>query len=167
MDQAQKDYKDTLILPKTDFPMKGNLPQKEPERYKKWQEYAYSTMSKARTSLNKVKQSQTNQGEINPNEINPSGVNPNKANQNETNTTNKNKSSTNNTFTLHDGPPYANGHLHVGHALNKILKDFIIKYHYFQGKQVFYTPGWDCHGLPIEQQVSNAYEARKKDSNQT
>lgn len=167
MDQAQKDYKDTLILPKTDFPMKGNLPQKEPDRYKKWQEYAYSTMSKARTSstrtsLNKVKQSQTNQGEINPNEINPSGVNPNKANQNETNITNKNKSSTNNTFTLHDGPPYANGHLHVGHALNKILKDFITKYHYFQGRQVFYTPGWDCHGLPIEQQVSNAYEAEKK-----
>ncbi len=108
------DYKDTLILPKTDFPMKGDLAKKEPLRYKKWQEYAYKTISKA-----------NNEGQQ---------------------------------FNLHDGPPYANGHLHVGHALNKILKDFILKYHYFQGKQVFFTPGWDCHGLPIEQQVSSKIE---------
>lgn len=126
MEQVQKDYKDTLILPKTDFPMKGNLPQKEPERYKQWREYAYHTMNKTKAN------------------------------------TTKTNNSISNTFALHDGPPYANGHLHVGHALNKILKDFIVKYHYFQGKQVFYTPGWDCHGLPIEQQVSSAFEAEKK-----
>ncbi|EAJ6135268.1 isoleucine--tRNA ligase, partial [Campylobacter lari] len=65
-------------------------------------------------------------------------------------------------FTLHDGPPYANGHLHIGHALNKILKDIIIKMHYFQGKKVRFTPGWDCHGLPIEQQV----EVKLKDKKQ-
>ena len=67
-------------------------------------------------------------------------------------------------FTLHDGPPYANGHLHIGHALNKILKDIVVKYHYFQGERVFYTPGWDCHGLPIEQQVEVALGKDKKDS---
>ncbi len=116
-----KDYKNTLILPKTDFPMKGNLPQKESLRYKKWQEYAYEKMNKHVE---------------------------NKSNKQQ--------------FNLHDGPPYANGHLHVGHALNKILKDFILKYHYFQGKQVFYTPGWDCHGLPIEQQVSSKFETENK-----
>jgi len=54
-------------------------------------------------------------------------------------------------FTLHDGPPYANGHIHIGHALNKVLKDIIIKHNYFNGKSVRFTPGWDCHGLPIEQ----------------
>lgn len=56
-------------------------------------------------------------------------------------------------FTLHDGPPYANGNIHIGHALNKILKDIINKFHYFDGKSIRYTPGWDCHGLPIEQKV--------------
>lgn len=117
-----KDYKDTLILPKTDFPMRGNLPQKEPERYRTWQEYAYRIMSQNKQT---TKDSQVLQ------------------------------------FTLHDGPPYANGHLHVGHALNKILKDFIVKLHYFQGKQAFFTPGWDCHGLPIEQQVSTDFESKK------
>ncbi|EAJ0324822.1 isoleucine--tRNA ligase [Campylobacter lari] len=66
-------------------------------------------------------------------------------------------------FTLHDGPPYANGHLHIGHALNKILKDIIIKMHYFQGKKVRFTPGWDCHGLPIEQQI----EVKLKDKKQS
>lgn len=126
MEQAKKDYKDTLILPKTDFPMKGNLPQKESERYKQWQKYAYNIMSRNRTQTGTKSQLDSN------------------------------------TFNIHDGPPYANGHLHVGHALNKILKDFIVKYHYFKGKQVFYTPGWDCHGLPIEQQVSSAFEADKK-----
>lgn len=108
-----KDLKDTLILPKTNFPMKANLSQNEPSRYLEWQKYAYKQMS----SLDSK----------------------------------KDFSSLN--FTLHDGPPYANGHLHIGHALNKVLKDFIVKYNYFKGKRVFYTPGWDCHGLPIEQQV--------------
>lgn len=105
-----KDYKDTLILPSTNFPMRAKLPEKEGARYKVWQEDAYKLLSRKREGAS--------------------------------------------TFTLHDGPPYANGHLHVGHALNKILKDFIVKLHYFNGSQVFYRPGWDCHGLPIEQQVS-------------
>jgi len=67
-------------------------------------------------------------------------------------------------FTLHDGPPYANGDIHIGHALNKILKDIIIKYHYFQGKDIRYTPGWDCHGLPIEQKVEEQIGKSKKDA---
>lgn len=66
------------------------------------------------------------------------------------------------TFTLHDGPPYANGHLHIGHALNKILKDIIVKQNYFYGKDVRYTPGWDCHGLPIEQQVEKKLGGKQK-----
>lgn len=65
-------------------------------------------------------------------------------------------------FTLHDGPPYANGHIHIGHALNKILKDIIVKTHYFNGEGVRFTPGWDCHGLPIEQQVENKLGQAKK-----
>ncbi|PAF53093.1 isoleucine--tRNA ligase [Helicobacter sp. 13S00482-2] len=119
------DYKDTLILPQTDFPMRGNLPLNEPSRYKKWQEnQIYNKMKKNR--------SQENQN--------------------------------NHIFNLHDGPPYANGHLHIGHALNKILKDIIVKYHYFQGYSVRYTPGWDCHGLPIEQQVEKKIGKEKKDT---
>jgi len=66
-------------------------------------------------------------------------------------------------FTLHDGPPYANGHIHIGHALNKILKESIIKTHYFKGEKVRYTPGWDCHGLPIEQQVEMNLKGKKDD----
>jgi len=65
-------------------------------------------------------------------------------------------------FTLHDGPPYANGNIHIGHALNKVLKDIIIKYHYFDGKSVRFTPGWDCHGLPIEQKVEEKIGGKKK-----
>jgi isoleucyl-tRNA synthetase len=65
-------------------------------------------------------------------------------------------------FNLHDGPPYANGHIHIGHALNKILKDIVVKYHYFQGKSVRFVPGWDCHGLPIEQKVEEKLGSTKK-----
>ena len=65
-------------------------------------------------------------------------------------------------FTLHDGPPYANGNTHIGHALNKILKDIIVKYNYFNGKSVRFTPGWDCHGLPIEQQVEKKLGGKAK-----
>jgi isoleucyl-tRNA synthetase len=65
-------------------------------------------------------------------------------------------------FTLHDGPPYANGHIHIGHALNKVLKDIIVKHNYFDGKSVRFTPGWDCHGLPIEQQVEKKLGGKKK-----
>lgn len=116
------DYKDTLILPDTTFPMRGNLPQNEPHTYAKWREMnLYSRLKNAHA----------------------------KSTQN---------------FFLHDGPPYANGHIHIGHALNKILKDIIVKYHYFKGENIRYTPGWDCHGLPIEQQVEQKLGKAKKDS---
>ncbi len=114
------DYKETLLLPKTDFPMRGNLPKNEPLRYRKWyEEGAYERMKKNREGREM--------------------------------------------FTLHDGPPYANGEIHIGHALNKILKDMIVKHHYFQGKAVRYTPGWDCHGLPIEQKVEERIGKEKKE----
>ncbi|ANE35704.1 isoleucyl-tRNA synthetase [Campylobacter iguaniorum] len=114
------DYKDTLLLPATDFAMRGNLSEQEPKRYAKWsEEKAYEKM---KTKRQKV------------------GV----------------------SFNIHDGPPYANGHLHIGHALNKILKDIILKTHYFFGDSVRYTPGWDCHGLPIEQQVEVKLGETKK-----
>ncbi len=113
------DYKDTLLLPKTDFQMRGNLAQNEPKRYKKWYDNdVYSKMKELRSDCE--------------------------------------------SFTLHDGPPYANGHIHIGHALNKILKDIIVKHNYFNGKSVRFTPGWDCHGLPIEQQVEKKLGGKKK-----
>jgi len=113
------DYKESLLLPKTAFPMRGNLPQNEPKRYKLWDE---------NNVYNRMK---TNREDA------PS-------------------------FTLHDGPPYANGHIHIGHALNKVLKDIIVKFHYFDGKSVRYVPGWDCHGLPIEQKVEEKIGSTKK-----
>ncbi len=114
------DYKETLHLPKTTFPMRGNLPKNEPIRYKKWQENkVYERMKKNREGRE--------------------------------------------LFTLHDGPPYANGRIHIGHALNKILKDIVIKYNYFQGKAIRFTPGWDCHGLPIEQKVEESIGKEKKE----
>ncbi|MGM0623908.1 MAG: isoleucine--tRNA ligase, partial [Campylobacterota bacterium] len=116
------DYKDSLLLPKTTFPMRGNLGQNEPKVYEKW--YTQNIYKKMQ----------------------------------------KNRQSADESFTLHDGPPYANGHIHIGHALNKVLKDIIVKFNYFQGKKVFYTPGWDCHGLPIEQQVEKKIGKAKKDS---
>ena len=115
------DYKETLLLPKTKFPMRGDLPRNEPKRYQKWfSEDVYDKMKQNRKDCE--------------------------------------------LFTLHDGPPYANGEIHIGHALNKILKDIIVKYHYFQGKAIRYTPGWDCHGLPIEQKVEEQIGKAKKDS---
>ncbi|PIF04886.1 MAG: isoleucine--tRNA ligase [Arcobacter sp.] len=115
----QIDYKGTLQLPKTTFPMRGSLPNNEPKQYKLWdEEKVYEKMK-----------------------INREGCQ---------------------SFTLHDGPPYANGNIHIGHALNKVLKDIIIKYHYFDGKSVRYTPGWDCHGLPIEQKVEEKIGGKKK-----
>ncbi|MBN2689710.1 MAG: isoleucine--tRNA ligase [Gammaproteobacteria bacterium] len=102
-----KDYKDTLNLPKTSFPMKANLPQKEPAVLQNWQELDLNQKrSDARSGRDK--------------------------------------------FILHDGPPYANGKLHMGHALNKILKDIVIKSRALNGLDTPYVPGWDCHGLPIE-----------------
>jgi isoleucyl-tRNA synthetase len=104
------DYKHTLNLPDTDFPMKGNLAQKEPDILKRWQQQdLYQKMRDARKGAEK--------------------------------------------FILHDGPPYANGSIHIGHAVNKILKDFIIKAKTLSGKDAPYIPGWDCHGLPIEHNV--------------
>ncbi|MCI6988083.1 MAG: class I tRNA ligase family protein, partial [Campylobacter sp.] len=114
------DYKDTLFLPQTDFPMRGNLPQNEPDKFKQWyDDGVYEKMKQKRDGVNA-------------------------------------------SFCLHDGPPYANGHLHIGHALNKILKDMIIKTHYFFGEKIDYVPGWDCHGLPIEQQVEVKLGEKKK-----
>ena len=104
------DYRDTLNLPETDFPMRGNLPQREPEILKSWEKAnLYELVQKARVGYPR--------------------------------------------FVLHDGPPYANGDIHLGHALNKILKDIIIKYKTMAGFDSPYVPGWDTHGLPIEQQV--------------
>ncbi len=113
------DYKETLLLPQTGFPMRGNLMQNEPKRYASWYENkVYETMKQNRQGCE--------------------------------------------SFTLHDGPPYANGHTHIGHALNKILKDIIVKHNYFSGKSVRFTPGWDCHGLPIEQQVEKKLGGKQK-----
>ncbi len=115
------DYKETLLLPKTDFPMRGNLPQNEPKKYQAWFENNVYEQMKAKREGAEL-------------------------------------------FTLHDGPPYANGDIHIGHALNKILKDIILKYNYFQGKAVRMTPGWDCHGLPIEQKVEEKLGKAKKEA---
>ena len=112
------ELKDTLLMPKTKFPMRGNLPNKEPEFLKRWEE-----MDLYRKVLEK------NAGK-------PSDV-------------------------LHDGPPYANGNIHIGHALNKILKDFIVKYKNMNGFVSNYVPGWDTHGLPIEQVLVNNGVDRK------
>jgi isoleucyl-tRNA synthetase len=110
------DYKDTLNLPRTDFPMKADLVTREPQRLEKWQAAnLYGKIQEARAGAKK--------------------------------------------FVLHDGPPFANGDVHIGNALNKILKDIIVKYHTIRGKHAPYVPGWDCHGLPIEFKVSQ--EMRK------
>jgi isoleucyl-tRNA synthetase len=114
------DYKETLNLPVTDFPMRGNLPQREPEIMQRWTELDLD---------NKV-----------------SAPAPDKPN-----------------FTLHDGPPYANGNIHIGHALNKILKDIIIKSKRMQGFYAPYVPGWDCHGLPIELKVDQLLGKKKRE----
>jgi isoleucyl-tRNA synthetase len=108
------DYKATLNLPKTSFPMKANLAQREPGILKKWQEKdLYGAIRKARAGREK--------------------------------------------FILHDGPPYANGDIHIGHAVNKVLKDIIIKARTLDGYDSPYVPGWDCHGLPIEHQVEKKH----------
>ncbi|PUB87172.1 MAG: isoleucine--tRNA ligase [gamma proteobacterium symbiont of Ctena orbiculata] len=104
------DYKHTLNLPQTDFPMRGNLAQREPEMLKKWQQ------KDLYTKIREVSAGRPG-------------------------------------FILHDGPPYANGEIHIGHAVNKILKDVIVKSRTLDGYDAPYVPGWDCHGLPIELQV--------------
>jgi isoleucyl-tRNA synthetase len=113
-----RDYRDTVFLPKTDFPMKAGLPQKEPGILAKWQaDGAYSQLRAARKGREK--------------------------------------------FILHDGPPYANGDMHIGHALNHILKDMVCRTQSLLGKDAPYVPGWDCHGLPIEWKVEEAYRKKK------
>ena len=114
------DYKSTVYLPKTDFPMKAGLPRREPEILAHWE--------KTDLFLH-----------------------------------HRNVSAGCEKFILHDGPPYANGHLHIGHALNKILKDVIVRSKQMLGKDSHYVPGWDCHGLPIEWKIEEKYRKKKKD----
>jgi len=111
------DYKETLNLPRTAFPMKADLPRREPEILKRWAEIDLYALIRA-------------------------------------------QSRGRDRFILHDGPPYANGHIHLGHALNKILKDIIIKSRQMAGFDCPYVPGWDCHGLPIEHQVDKGLKAK-------
>lgn len=113
------EYKQTLLMPKTEFPMRGNLPNKEPKMQETWDEAALYDRVQARTAKRPL-------------------------------------------FVLHDGPPYANGDLHMGHALNKILKDFIVKFKSMSGFNAPYVPGWDTHGLPIENALQKKKVDRKK-----
>ncbi|MFT4025295.1 MAG: isoleucine--tRNA ligase [Novosphingobium sp.] len=114
----QRDYRSTVFLPKTDFPMKAGLPQKEPGILARWQgEDLYRQLREARKGREK--------------------------------------------FILHDGPPYANGDMHIGHALNHILKDMVVRTQSLLGKDAPYVPGWDCHGLPIEWKVEEQYRKKK------
>ncbi|WP_085811007.1 isoleucine--tRNA ligase [Sphingomonas sp. TZW2008] len=114
----QKDWRDTVFLPKTDFPMKAGLPQKEPAILERWQRLGlYQRLREQRADRE--------------------------------------------TFILHDGPPYANGDMHIGHALNHILKDMVVRTQALLGKNAPYVPGWDCHGLPIEWKVEEEYRKKK------
>ena len=117
------DYKASVFLPKTEFPLRGGLPQKEPELLARWERIGlYARQRAASTGRPK--------------------------------------------FVLHDGPPYANGNLHIGHALNKILKDVVVRSQQMLGKDAPYVPGWDCHGLPIEWKIEERYRAAGKDKDQ-
>ena len=119
----QRDYRNTVFLPKTDFPMKAGLPQKEPGILARWQEQdLYRKLRDARAGREK--------------------------------------------FILHDGPPYANGDMHIGHALNHILKDMVCRTQSLLGKDAPYVPGWDCHGLPIEWKVEEEYRKKKKNKDE-
>jgi len=116
----KRDYRDTVFLPKTDFPMKAGLPAKEPKIAARWEEEGlYQQLREARAGRE--------------------------------------------TFVLHDGPPYANGDMHIGHALNHTLKDMVCRTQNLMGKDAPYVPGWDCHGLPIEWKVEEQYRKKKLD----
>jgi isoleucyl-tRNA synthetase len=116
----KQDYRDTVFLPKTDFPMKAGLAQKEPAILARWaEEGLYTRLRDARAGRPR--------------------------------------------FILHDGPPYANGDIHMGHAMNKVLKDIIVRSQTLMGKDAPYVPGWDCHGLPIEWKIEEAYRKKKLD----
>ncbi|PPB79541.1 isoleucyl-tRNA synthetase [Albidovulum inexpectatum] len=123
-DKSAPDYRDTVFLPKTDFPMRAGLPQREPEWLARWERLGIYDRLR-----DKARQAQE-QGNPRP------------------------------PFVLHDGPPYANGHLHIGHALNKILKDMVVRSQQMMGRDARYVPGWDCHGLPIEWKIEEQYRAR-------
>ncbi|WP_397544363.1 isoleucine--tRNA ligase [Roseovarius salis] len=114
------DYKDTLNLPKTDFPMRAGLPRREPAWLERWNRLRI---------YNRLRDKAAEQGNREP-------------------------------FILHDGPPYANGHLHIGHALNKILKDMVVRSQQMLGRDARYIPGWDCHGLPIEWKIEQQYREK-------
>jgi isoleucyl-tRNA synthetase len=122
MSSDTPDYKDTLNLPKTEFPMRAGLPKREPEWLARWEKIGI---------YDRLREKQ--------------GRAP---------------------FVLHDGPPYANGHLHIGHALNKILKDFIVRSQQMLGRDARYIPGWDCHGLPIEWKIEEQYRAKGKNKDE-
>ena len=123
MTETLTDYKSTVFLPRTDFPMRGELPKREPEMLRRWAEM--DLWARLREAAK--------------------GKRP---------------------FVLHDGPPYANGNLHIGHALNKIHKDVINRAQSMAGRDADYIPGWDCHGLPIEWKVEEKYRAKKLDKDQ-
>ncbi|MDZ4761375.1 MAG: isoleucine--tRNA ligase [Alphaproteobacteria bacterium] len=114
--ESSNPYKDTLFLPKTEFPMRGGLPQQEPARLKSWEESRLYEQLRADAKGRPA-------------------------------------------FMLHDGPPYANGHIHIGTGMNKILKDIVVRSRQMTGYDADYIPGWDCHGLPIEWKVEEAYRA--------
>ncbi len=120
---AARDWRDTVFLPKTDFPMKAGLPQKEPAILERWQKLGlYQKLREQRADREK--------------------------------------------FILHDGPPYANGDMHIGHALNHILKDMVVRTQSLLGKNAPYVPGWDCHGLPIEWKVEEEYRKKKRNKDE-
>ncbi|HWL56685.1 MAG TPA: isoleucine--tRNA ligase [Paracoccus sp. (in: a-proteobacteria)] len=112
------DYRDTVFLPQTDFPMRAGLPSREPEWLDRWERMGIYDRLRRKE-----------------------GRSP---------------------FILHDGPPYANGHLHIGHALNKVLKDFITRSQQMMGRDARYVPGWDCHGLPIEWKIEEQYRLKQQ-----
>ncbi len=119
------EYKQTLNLPKTDFPMRAGLPKREPSWLQRWEDMdIYGRLR------------------------------------------DKAKDGSRTPFTLHDGPPYANGHLHIGHALNKTIKDMIVRSHQMMGHDARYVPGWDCHGLPIEWKIEEQYRKKGKDKDE-
>jgi len=118
-EQKQFDYRPTIFLPRTDFPMRGNLPNNEPKRLAQWEEQnLYGQLREARRDAPK--------------------------------------------FILHDGPPYANGSIHIGHAVNKVLKDIVVRSRSMMGFDAPYVPGWDCHGLPIELKVEEKFKKKKR-----
>src|ERR1700744_1411773 len=114
-----EDYRKTVFLPQTDFPMRGELPKREPALLARWEKIGLYQRQRAAAKGRRK-------------------------------------------YVLHDGPPYANGNRHIGHALNKILKDVINRAQQMLGRDAVYVPGWDCHGLPIEWKIEEEYRAKKK-----